>query len=91
MRLLREGKDAEGRERMEVARWIAFHIYTQNPYIKPPRASSVKAYCTFPWEAPAEAEEAAAAAARCHVSEEEKAQLNSIFAQLHNQREEKNG
>jgi hypothetical protein len=76
---------------MEVARWIAFQVYSQNPYIKPPRVHSVKAYCPFPWEGPTEEEEAREAAARCHVTDEEKAQLNSIFARLNQEREEKNG
>ena len=89
--LLVKGKDAELRERMELARWTVFHIYSQNPYIKPPRAKTPQAYLSFPWETPTEAE-VEQAAQSCHVSEAEAAELDRIFAELRRQREEsKNG
>lgn len=76
---------------MEVARWIVFHVYSQNPYIKPPRAKTPQAYLRFPWETPTQAE-VEQAAQDYTVSEAEAAELDRIFAELRKQREEtKNG
>ena len=86
-RMLTEGKVAEGRERMELARWIAFRIYQMNPWIKPPRAVTEKSYCRFGWEEITE-EEAKEAAARCQVSEEEQDKLNEIFDRIMGDREQ---
>ena len=72
---------------MEALRWLAFHIYTQNPYIKPPRATTAQDYVRFPWEEP-KAEEVQQKVAACTVTAEEAAMLNKIFADLHKQREE---
>jgi len=68
---------------MEVARWVCFHIYAQNPYIRPPRAQTLTSYCRFPWEQVTK-EEAEEAARRCTVTEEEAAKLNEIFASINN-------
>lgn len=84
-RLLVEGKDAQERERYELARWLAYRIYAQNPYIKPPKAGSVKAYFRFPWEEPTE-EEATQAAKDCKVSKEEAAILDRIFEEIEKKR-----
>lgn len=77
-RMLIAGKDDEMKDRMEVARWICFNIYNQNPYIKPPKAQTLQAYCRFPWEQMS-AEEANAMKDKCHVSEEEKAELDRVL------------
>jgi len=77
-RLLLEGFEAQQRERWELARWICFNIYCQNPYIKPPKAQTVQAYIRFPWEQMT-AEEANAMKERCHVTPEEQAELDKIF------------
>lgn len=74
---------------MEVARWIAFQVYVQNPYIKPPRARKPTEYVRFPWEGPTR-EEAVQAAHDCRVTPEEVAELNKIFEQLRKEREEPN-
>ena len=66
---------------MEELRWLAYQIYLQNPYIKPPKAGSVKAYCRFPWEE-ITAEEANAMKESCHVTEEEQAELDKIFKEV---------
>ena len=86
LRLLREGKEQERKDRYELARWIAFHIYSQNPYIKPPRAHTAQSCCRFPWEETTE-EEAREAAERCRVTPEEEAKLNEIFEKIMNQRQ----
>lgn len=85
--MLLKGKDQEARERIEVARWLAFRIYLMSPYIKPPKAQTVTQYVRFPWEDPTP-EEVEKKAPDCTVTEEEKAVLNNIFAQLRKQREE---
>ena len=76
--LLAEGRNEVYKERMLLARWIAFRIYEMNPYIKPPRAVTEKSYCRFGWEVVSE-QEALEAAARCQVSEEVQNILNEIF------------
>ena len=81
--MLAKGKEDDWRERMELARWICFHVYAQNPYIKPPRAQTPVSYCRFPWEEVTE-DEAKEAARRCTVTEEEAAKLNEIFENLKN-------
>ena len=81
--MLVKGREDEWKERMEVARWICYHIYAQNPYIKPPRAMSQQAYCRFPWEEVTK-EEAEEAARRCIVTDEEAEKLNQIFESLNN-------
>ncbi len=84
--LLRDGKDAEWKERMELARWVCFNLYQMNPYIKPPRAVTAKSYVRFPWEEVTEAE-AKEAAERCQVTQEEQDKLNEIFASIMKNRE----
>lgn len=85
--LLLDGKEKEARVRMEELRWLAFHIYAMNPYIKPPRAHTAQDYVRFPWEAP-KVEDVQQKKAACAVSQEEAELLNKIFADLHKQREE---
>ncbi len=80
-RMLREGKDEEWKERMELARWVVFNIYTQNPYIKPPKAWTPRQYIRFPWEEMTP-EEANARKESCHVTEEEQAELDRIFKEV---------
>lgn len=84
--LLVRGHEQELQEKMEVARWIAFRIYCQNPYIRPPRAETVRSYLRFPWEAPAE-DEVRNRAAGCAVSTDEAAELDRIFAELRKKKE----
>lgn len=79
--MLLEGHNERDRERMEVARWICFHIYSQNPYIKQPKARTLQAYIRFPWEGPA-AEDAEAMKERCHITPEEQAELDRIFKEV---------
>lgn len=79
--MLRDGKDDEWKERMELARWICFHIYAQNPYIKPPKARTPRAYIRLPWEEMTP-EEANAMKDSCHVTEEEQAELDKIFKEV---------
>ena len=86
--LLAKGVERGLQERMEIARWIVFHIYSQNPYIKPPRAKSPQSYLRFPWEEPTE-DEVEQVATDCRVSEAEAAILDKIFAELEKQRESK--
>lgn len=81
-----KGLERELQEKMEVARWIAFQIYMQNPYIKPPRAKSPQSYLRLPWEEPTE-DEVEQAATDCQVSDAEAAVLDRIFAELRKQRE----
>lgn len=66
-------------ERMEFARWLCFHIYCQNPYIKEPKARSLQSYIRFPWEEDISEEEAERIREDCHVTEEEQAELDKIF------------
>lgn len=80
-RLLLEGFEARQRERWELARWVCFNIYSQNPYIKPPKAQTVQAYIRFPWEKMS-AEEANAMKESCHVTPEEQAELDKIFKEV---------
>lgn len=81
-RMLREGKEEEWKERMEIARWLAFRMYEINPYIKPgTRARTERAYFRFAWEVMT-AEEANAMQASCHVTPEEQAQLDKIFKEV---------
>ena len=80
-RMLREGKDEEWKERMELARWTCFQLYLQNPYIKPPKAQTPRQYIRFPWEEMT-AEEANAMKESCHVTEEEQAELDKIFKEV---------
>lgn len=79
--LLLKGDQERMRERMEIARWICFHIYAQNPYIKPPKAQTPRSYVRFPWEEMT-AEEANQMKDACHVSEEEQAELDRIFKEV---------
>jgi len=72
---------------MEVARWICFHIYSQNPYIKPPRAKTPTSYLRLPWEVP-DKEEAEKKAQECTVAPWEVDKLNEIFAQMRKSKEE---
>ena len=67
---------------MEVARWICFHIYSQNPYIKEPKARTLLSYIRFPWEEGMDMEEAEARRDSCHVTLEEQAQLDKIFKEV---------
>lgn len=78
-RLLLEGHEQELRERMEVARWICFHIYAQNPYIKEPKARTLTSYVRFPWEEKISEEEQERILQGCQVSPEEQAELDRIF------------
>jgi len=66
---------------MEELRWLAFQMYAMNPYIKPPRAMTARAWCRFPWEEMT-AEEANAMKDSCHVTEEEQAELDKIFKEV---------
>ena len=79
--MLAEGRDEAMRERMEVARWICFHIYAMNPYIKGMKARTPRQYIRFPWEEMT-AEEANAMRESCHVTEEEQAELDRIFKEV---------
>lgn len=79
--MLAEGHNERVRERLELARWICFHIYLQNPYIKPPKAQTAQAYVRFPWEAMT-AEEANAKREQCYITEEEQAELDRIFKEV---------
>jgi len=79
--MLVEGREQATRERMELARWICFHIYSQNPYIKPPKAQTPREYVRFPWEEMTP-EEANAMKDKCHVTEEEQAELDRIFKEV---------
>ena len=66
---------------MEVARWICFHIYQMNPYIKGMKARTPRQYIRFPWEEMTP-DEANAMRERCHVTEEEQAELDRIFKEV---------
>lgn len=79
--MLRDGKDEEWKERMELARWVCFRIYMMNPYIKPPKAQTERAYIRFPWEEMTP-DEANAMKDSCHVTEEEQADLDKIFKEV---------
>lgn len=79
--MLWKGKDDEMKERMELARWICFHIYAQNPYVKPPKPQTPRQYIRFPWEEMT-AEEANAMKDKCHVTKEEQAELDRIFKEV---------
>ena len=85
--LLTQGRIEDYREKMTIARWIAFRVYEMNPYIKPPRSYTEKSYCRFGWEEITE-EEAKAAAERCIVTEEEQDILNEIFERKKNEIEQ---
>lgn len=75
---------------MDIARWIAFQIYDQNPYIKPPRARTPKSYIHFPWDDPTP-EQVQRDAQAYTVTPQEAAALDKIFEQIRKAREEKNG
>ena len=79
--MLADGHDEAMRERMEVARWICFNIYAMNPYIKGAKARTPRQYIRFPWEEMT-AEEVNAMRESCHVTEEEQAELDSIFKEV---------
>lgn len=79
--MLLEGRDQAERERMELARWVCFNIYSMNPYIKGAKARSPRQYIRFPWEEMT-AEEANAMKEKCHVTEEEQAELDRIFKEV---------
>ncbi len=79
--MLREGKDEEWKERMELARWICFQMYSINPYVKGMKARTPRQYERFPWEEMT-AEEANAMKDSCHVSEEEQAELDRIIKEV---------
>lgn len=72
---------------MELARWLAFRIYEQNPYIKPPKAKTPQQYLRFDWEKPDEAE-ATRIADSVRVTEAQADELNRIFDELHKKREQ---
>ena len=71
---------------MELARWCLFHIYSQNPYIKPPKAKTPTSYLRLPWEEPTK-EEAIEMAKEVKVTDEQAAILNDIFDKIRKQRE----
>ena len=52
-----------------------------NPYIKGMKARTPRQYIRFPWEEMT-AEEANAMRERCHVTEEEQAELDRIFKEV---------
>lgn len=79
--MLQEEKGREAQERMEVARWICFKIYQQNPYIKPPKAQTPQSYNRFHWEG-MNPEEVNARKESCHVTPEEQAELDRIFNEI---------
>lgn len=79
--MLAEGRSEEARERMELARWICFQMYAMNPYVKGMKARTPRQYLRFPWEEMT-AEEANAMKDGCHVSEEERAELEKIFREV---------
>ena len=81
-----KGLERELQERMEVARWICFQMYSQNPYVRPPRAKSPQSFLRLPWEEPTE-DEVEQAATDCIVSADEAAELDKIFAELRKKRE----
>jgi len=66
---------------MELARWVCFHLYAMNPYIKAPRAQSPREYVRFPWEEMT-AEEVNSMRESCHVTDEEQAELDRIFNEV---------
>lgn len=67
---------------MEVARWICFQMYIQNPYIKTPKASTPQAYHRFPWEGMTP-EEVESAKENCIVTEQQQAELNKILNEVY--------
>lgn len=80
---LREGKERELQEQYEVARWICFNMMMLSPNIKDfNKPKTLRSYAPFPWEQMT-AEEAEEAKAKCGVSEEEAAELNRIFDEIH--------
>lgn len=79
--MLADGHDEAMRERMEVARWSCFNIYSMNPYIKGAKARTPRHYIRFPWEEMT-AEEVNAMRESCHVTEEEQAELDRIFKEV---------
>lgn len=79
--MLQEGKAQENQERMEVARWVCFHIYAMNPYIKGSRAQNPRAYVRFPWEEMTD-EEIDKIREKSHVTAEEQAELDRIFNEV---------
>lgn len=79
--MLQEGKSEEWKERMEVARWMCFNIYSLSPYIKGMKARTPRQYIRFPWEEMTP-EEANAMKDRCHVTPEEQAELDKIFKEV---------
>lgn len=79
--MLLDEKDREVQERYELARWVCFNIYSMNPYIKGMKARAPRQYIRFPWEEMT-AEEANAKRESCHVTPEEKAELDRIFKEV---------
>lgn len=79
--MLLKGQDEATREKMEVARWICFQIYSMNPYIKGMKARNARSWCRFPWEEMTP-EEANAMKEKCHVTPEEQAELDRIFKEV---------
>lgn len=72
-----------------MARWITYHIYRMNPYIKPPKAQTLQAYHRFPWEVQAP-DDIEAARESCHVTPEEQAILDKIFDEVFGKQLEEN-
>lgn len=73
---------------MELARWVCFNIYRQNPYVKPPKANTPSQYIRFPWEEITK-DDAKAMKESCHVTEEEQAELDRIFKEVFGDHEDR--
>ena len=81
------GKVREERERMELARWIAFRIYCQNPYVKEPKARTAQSYFRFEWEIE-KPKDIEAVREGCKVTKEQQAILDNIIDETLNKRKQ---
>lgn len=74
-----EGKNREQQELWEIARWMRWHDVMYNPYVKDgKRPATPQVMHPFPWEKPARE----ITPEDCHISPEEVAALNKIFADI---------
>ena len=79
--MLLDGAEQRRRERLEVARWICFHLYLMNPYIKGTKAHNPRSYIRFPWEEITE-DEIEKLREKSHVTPEEQAELDRVFNEV---------
>jgi len=84
-----KGHEKETQRKWELARWMAWQTMLLSPNIKPGnKPKTPHAFCPFPWEE-LDNEALKKKADQCKVTEDEKNELNRIFAEIERNAQQK--